>query len=202
MNLHEYQSKEVFRELRHSRARRARPPGAPKKPSPRRKSLGGKFWVVKAQVHAGGRGKAGGVKLARDLDAVRAATADMLGQRLVTKQTGPEGLPIETVYVESGSEIEREIYLSLTLNRERGRVAFIASAAGGMDIEEVAAHTPEKILRVDINPAAGLQPLPVPRARVRPRLQGPADRQVPADPHGAVPHLSRDATPRCWKSIR
>ena len=116
------------------------------------------MWVVKAQVHAGGRGKAGGVKLARDLDTVRAATADMLGQRLVTKQTGPEGLPIETVYVETGSEIEREIYLSLTLNRERGRVAVIASAAGGMDIEEVAAHSPEKILRVDINPAAGLQP--------------------------------------------
>ena len=81
----------------------------------------------------------------------------MLGQRLVTKQTGPEGLPIESVYVESGSEIEREIYLSLTLNRERGRVAVIASAAGGMDIEEVAEHSPEKILRVDINPAAGLQ---------------------------------------------
>ena len=109
-------------------------------------------------MHAGGRGKAGGVKLARDLDTVRAATADMLGQRLVTKQTGPEGLPIETVYVESGSDIEREIYLSLTLNRERGRIAVIASAAGGMDIEEVAEHTPEKILRVDINPAAGCRP--------------------------------------------
>jgi len=82
----------------------------------------------------------------------------MLGQRLVTKQTGPEGLPIETVYVESGSDIEREIYLSLTLNREKGRVAVIASAAGGMDIEEVAAHTPEKIIRVNVHPAAGLQP--------------------------------------------
>ena len=108
--------------------------------------------MVKAQVHAGGRGKAGGVKLARDLDTVRSATADMLGQRLVTKQTGPEGLPIESVYVETGSDIEREIYLSLTLNRERGRIAVIASEAGGMDIEEVAEHTPEKILRVDISP--------------------------------------------------
>ncbi len=82
----------------------------------------------------------------------------MLGQRLTTKQTGPEGLPINSVYVESGSEIEREIYLSLTLNREKGRVAVIASAAGGMDIEEVAAHTPEKILSVNLDPAAGLQP--------------------------------------------
>jgi succinyl-CoA synthetase beta subunit len=156
MNLHEYQSKEVFREF-----------GIPVPTGFSAKSadeavaaaekLGGQLWVVKAQVHAGGRGKAGGVKLARDLDAVRAATADMLGQRLVTKQTGPEGLPIETVYVETGSDIDREIYLSLTLNRERGRVAVIASAAGGMDIEEVAEHSPEKILRVDINPAAGLQ---------------------------------------------
>ena len=120
--------------------------------------LGGPVWVVKAQVHAGGRGKAGGVKLARDLETVRSAAAAMLGTRLVTKQTGPEGLPVERVYVESGSEIAREIYLSLTLNRERGRIAVIASAAGGMDIEEVAEHTPEKILTVNVHPAAGLQP--------------------------------------------
>jgi len=157
MNLHEYQSKEVFREFGIPV-----PPGRAARSAEEAvaaaKELGGDLWVVKAQVHAGGRGKAGGVKLARDLDAVRVATANMLGQRLVTKQTGPEGLPIETVYVESGSQIEREIYLSLTLNRERGRVAVIASAAGGMDIEEVAEHEPEKILRVDINPAAGLQP--------------------------------------------
>jgi len=113
---------------------------------------------VKAQVHAGGRGKAGGVKVARDIDAVRTAATGMLGQRLQTKQTGPEGLPVERVYVESGSEIDREIYVSLTLNRERGRIALIASAAGGMDIEEVAASTPEKILTVNVHPAAGLQP--------------------------------------------
>jgi succinyl-CoA synthetase beta subunit len=109
-------------------------------------------------VHAGGRGKAGGVKLARDFDAVRAAAGAMLGTRLITKQTGAEGLPVERVYVESGSAIARELYLSLTLNRERGRIACIASAAGGMDIEEVAAKTPEKILAVNVHPAAGLQP--------------------------------------------
>jgi succinyl-CoA synthetase beta subunit len=157
MNLHEYQSKEVFREFGIPV-----PQGLPAKSADEAvqaaEKLGGKLWVVKAQVHAGGRGKAGGVKLARDLDTVRSATTDMLGQRLVTKQTGPEGLPIEMVYIESGSDIEREIYLSLTLNRERGRIAVIASEAGGMDIEEVAEHTPEKILRVDINPTAGLQP--------------------------------------------
>jgi len=122
-------------------------------------ALGGSVWVVKAQVHAGGRGKAGGVKVARDLDTVRSAAQGMLGTHLVTKQTGPEGLPVEHVYVESGSDIEREIYLSLTLNRERGRVALIASAAGGMDIEEVAAKTPEQILTVEYSSggwAAGL----------------------------------------------
>jgi succinyl-CoA synthetase beta subunit len=121
-------------------------------------ALGGAVWVVKAQVHAGGRGKAGGVKLARDMQQVRAAAAGMLGQRLVTKQTGAAGLPIERVYVESGSQIERELYLSLTLNRERGRIAVVASAAGGMDIEEVAHRTPEQILSVTVHPASGLEP--------------------------------------------
>ena len=156
MNLHEYQSKEVFREFGIPV-----PQGMPAKSAEEAvaaaEKLGGSLWVVKAQVHAGERGKAGSVKLAHDLDTVRSATADMLGQRLVTKQTGPEGLPIETVYVESGSEIDREIYLSLTLNREKSRIAVIASSAGGMDIEEVAEHEPEKILRVDISPTAGLQ---------------------------------------------
>jgi succinyl-CoA synthetase beta subunit len=114
--------------------------------------------VVKAQVHAGGRGKAGGVKLAHTPDEVRGAAAHMFGQRLITRQTGPAGLPIERVYVESGSDIERELYLSLTLNRERGRISVVASAAGGMDIEQVAEQTPERILSVTIHPATGLQP--------------------------------------------
>ena len=105
----------------------------------------------------GGRGKAGGVKVAKDLDAVRAAAKAMLGTTLVTHQTGPEGLPVHQVYVETGSKIAREIYLSLVLNREAGRIAFVASAAGGMDIEEVAEHSPEKIIRVNVHPAAGLQ---------------------------------------------
>src|SRR5256886_2697729 len=120
-------------------------------------ALGGAVWVVKAQVHAGGRGKAGGVKLARDVEAVRTAAAGMLGKRLVTAQTGAEGLPVERVYVEAGSGIARRPYPSLTLNRERGRIALIASASGGMDIEEVAHQSPEKILAANIHPAAGLQ---------------------------------------------
>jgi len=157
MNLHEYQAKDIFRGYGIA-VPAGRVAASAEEAVAAAQGLGGPVWVVKAQVHAGGRGKAGGVKVARDLDAVRSAAAAMLGTRLVTKQTGPEGLPVSHVYVESGSEIEREIYLSLTLNRERGRIALIASAAGGMDIEEVAAHTPEKILTINIHPAAGLQP--------------------------------------------
>ena len=156
MNLHEYQAKEVFRSYGIP-VPAGRVATSTDEAAAAAQALGGTVWVVKAQVHAGGRGKAGGVKLARDLAAVREATAAMLGQRLVTQQTGPEGLPVERVYVESGSDIAREIYLSLTLNRERGRVALIASSAGGMDIEEVAHKTPEKILSVTVHPAAGLQ---------------------------------------------
>jgi succinyl-CoA synthetase beta subunit len=156
MNLHEYQSKQLF-------VRYGIPVPAgfvastPEEAADAARRLGGGIWVVKAQVHAGGRGKAGGVKLAKTVPDVAAAATAMLGTRLTTKQTGPEGLPIHQVYVESGSKIERELYLSLLLNRDTGRIAFVASAAGGMDIEEVAAKTPEKIIRVEIHPAAGLQ---------------------------------------------
>ena len=157
MNLHEYQAKEVFSAYGIP-VPTGRVAATPDEAVAAAEALGGSIWVVKAQVHAGGRGKAGGVKLARDTDAVRAAAAAMLGTRLATKQTGPEGLPVDKVYVESGSAIDREIYLSLTLNREKGRIAMVGSAAGGMDIEEVAEHSPEKITKVDIHPAAGLQP--------------------------------------------
>jgi succinyl-CoA synthetase beta subunit len=156
MNLHEYQSKALFAQyaIPTPKGQVADSPAAAEAAA---KGLGGSLWVVKAQVHAGGRGKAGGVKVAKDLPAVRAAAQAMLGTRLVTHQTGPEGLPVHQVYVELGSKIEREIYLSLVLNRDAGRLAFVASAAGGMDIEEVAEHTPEKIIRVNVHPAAGLQ---------------------------------------------
>ncbi|MCP5327699.1 MAG: ADP-forming succinate--CoA ligase subunit beta [Steroidobacteraceae bacterium] len=157
MNLHEYQSKEVFSSYGIP-VPVGRVATSPEEAVAAAKAIGGSVWVVKAQVHAGGRGKAGGVKVVKNLDGVAQAAAGMLGQRLVTKQTGTEGLPIDKVYVETGSQIEREIYLSMTLNRDKGRIAMIGSAAGGMDIEEVAAHSPEKIARVDIHPAAGLQP--------------------------------------------
>ena len=111
MNLHEYQSKEVFSSYGIP-VPVGRIASSPDEAVAAARAIGGSVWVVKAQVHAGGRGKAGGVKVVKDLDAVAKATAGMLGQRLVTKQTGPEGLPIEKVYVETGSAIEREIYLS------------------------------------------------------------------------------------------
>ena len=154
MNLHEYQAKDIFRTYGIP-VPAGKVAVSPEEAVEAARTLGGSVWVVKAQVHAGGRGKAGGVKVAREVDTVRTAAERMLGKPLVTQQTGPEGLPVGQVYVECGSEIARELYLSLTLNREHGRIAFIASAAGGMDIEEVAHRTPEKILTATVHPAAG-----------------------------------------------
>jgi succinyl-CoA synthetase beta subunit len=157
MNLHEYQAKQLFAEygIPVSRGIPARTAEDAAKAA---EEIGGASWVVKAQVHAGGRGKAGGVKVVDSPAKVREAASKMLGERLVTHQTGPEGLPISIVYVEAGSSIERELYLSLLVDRSRERIVVMASAAGGMDIEEVAAKTPEKILTVFVHPAAGLQP--------------------------------------------
>ncbi|HSC06094.1 MAG TPA: ATP-grasp domain-containing protein, partial [Steroidobacteraceae bacterium] len=156
MNLHEYQSKQIFAQYGIP-VPKGRVASSPDEAVAAARELGGSFWVVKAQVHAGGRGKAGGVKLAKHLDEVRSAAAAMLGTRLVTPQTGAEGLPVNKVYVEIASAIAQELYLSLVLNRETGLVTFIASAAGGMDIEEVAAKSPERIISVGVHPATGLQ---------------------------------------------
>ena len=156
MNLHEYQAKQLFAEygIPVSRGVPARSADDAAKAA---EEIGGSTWVVKAQVHAGGRGKAGGVKVVDSPAKVREAAAKMLGQRLVTHQTDAEGLPISIVYVEAGSSIERELYLSLLVDRSQERIVVMASAAGGMDIEEVAAKTPEQILTVAVHPAAGLQ---------------------------------------------
>jgi len=157
MNLHEYQSKELFAEYGIPV-----PKGFPAETAAAAvaaaEQLGGDLWVVKAQVHAGGRGKAGGVKLARSAEEVRQYATDMLGTQLVTHQSGPEGLPVNIVYIEEGSEIERELYLSMLIDRDVSQVSFIASAAGGMDIEQVAVASPELIFTVAISPDAGLQP--------------------------------------------
>ena len=156
MNLHEYQSKRVFADYGVP-VPQGRVAATPAEAVAAARELPGPVWVVKAQVHAGGRGKGGGIKLCRSAEEAGKAAKAMLGQKLVTPQTGAAGLPVNLVYVEAGSAIERELYLSLLLDRERSRIAFVASAAGGMNIEEVAAHEPEKILRVDVDPAAGLQ---------------------------------------------
>ncbi len=157
MNLHEYQAKEIF-----TRYGIAVPQGAlaasPEAARAAAKQLGGDRFVVKAQVHAGGRGKAGGVKLVDGVDAVEETAKAMLGMQLVTKQTGPEGLPVNTVWVEKPSAIARELYVSALVDRSRECIVFMASAAGGMDIEEVAEQTPEKLKHVFVHPAAGLQP--------------------------------------------
>ncbi len=156
MNLHEYQSKELFAEYGVP-VPKGYPARSPQEAEDAARKLGGDLWVVKAQVHAGGRGKAGGVKLCRSIEEVGQHAGDMLGRQLVTHQSGPEGLPVNVVYVEEGSDIARELYLSMLIDRELSQVSFIASAAGGMDIEQVAADTPEQIFTVAIDPDAGVQ---------------------------------------------
>lgn len=156
MNIHEYQAKQLFRDFAIPV-----PLGAIALSSAEvlaaAQSLAVNTWVVKAQIHAGARGKAGGVKVATSLAEVQTFADGMLGKRLVTHQTDAAGLPVNGVLIETVSAIKEEFYLSLLVDRETERLMFIASAAGGMDIEAVAAETPEKIVRVPVHPAAGLQ---------------------------------------------
>lgn len=150
MNLHEFQSKQLFNQYEIPV-----PSGlvakSPKEAVDAAKSLGGNLWVVKAQIHSGGRGKAGGVKLAETLSEVNQFSKDMLGQRLVTPQSGSDGLPVELVYIEEGLSIDRELYLSLLVDRSSEGLIIMASEAGGMDIEAVAVSAPEKILTQHVN---------------------------------------------------
>ncbi|MGZ9097318.1 MAG: ADP-forming succinate--CoA ligase subunit beta [Micavibrio sp.] len=122
------------------------------------KKLGGPVWVVKSQIHAGGRGKGGGVKVVKSIEDVQSEATRMLGMQLVTHQTGPEGQKVRRLYIEQGCDIDRELYCSVVLDRATSRVTFMVSTEGGMDIEEVAEKHPEKILRVSIDPATGMQP--------------------------------------------
>ncbi len=157
MNLHEYQSKQLFADYGIP-VPKGLPARTAEDAAQAARQLGGTLWVVKAQVHAGGRGKAGGVTLCKTVDEVKEAASKMLGQRLVTIQTDAEGLPINSVFVEQGSDIDRELYFSMVVDRDARRVVMMASSAGGMDIEQVAEKTPEKIVTVAINPATGLLP--------------------------------------------
>ncbi|NBO17950.1 MAG: ADP-forming succinate--CoA ligase subunit beta [Proteobacteria bacterium] len=155
MNIHEYQAKQIL-----AKYGVPVPHGSvaytPAEAVTAAQGLGGKLWVVKAQIHAGGRGKGGGVKLAKTLDEVEALAKQMIGMTLVTHQTGPEGRLVKRVYVEEGTAIKQEIYLSALIDRATSRVTFIASLEGGVEIEEVAEHHPEKIMKLAVDPAAGL----------------------------------------------
>ena len=157
MNLHEYQAKALLKRYGVPVAAGG-VAASPDEAENAARRLGGKRWAVKAQVHAGGRGKGGGVALCDTPDAVRETAAGLLGTRLVTPQTGPEGLPVEKVYVEQASGIDRELYLSLLIDRASECASFVGSAAGGMDIEEVAHRAPEKIARVKVQAALKVMP--------------------------------------------
>ncbi|MES9868513.1 MAG: ADP-forming succinate--CoA ligase subunit beta [Sedimenticola sp.] len=156
MNLHEYQSKQLF-EKQGIPVPEGKPAQTVDKAREAAQVIDGDRWVVKAQVHAGGRGKAGGVVLVDTLDAVEAEAERLLGSRLVTKQTGEPGLPIDTLLIEAPTDIDRELYLSALVDRAERKILFMASSAGGMNIEEVAEETPEKIETIHVDPAAGLQ---------------------------------------------
>jgi succinyl-CoA synthetase beta subunit len=154
MNIHEYQAKDVLRGFGIP-VPRGKPAFTVEEAVAAAKELGGPVWVVKAQIHAGGRGKGGGVKVVKSIEDVRKEASRMLGMTLVTHQTGPKGRIVRRLYIEDGSDIARELYLSALVDRESSRVAFIASTEGGMDIEAVAKQTPEKILTFQVEPAAG-----------------------------------------------
>jgi succinyl-CoA synthetase beta subunit len=157
VNIHEYQAKQLLRDFAVTVLRggvAATPEDAVKVAE----QLGGPVWVVKAQIHAGGRGKGGGVKVTKSLEEVRAEAKRMLGMTLVTPQTGPKGKTVHRVYIEDGCDIARELYLGMLLDRATSRVTVMASSEGGVEIEEIAATHPEKIIRVAIDPALGLMP--------------------------------------------
>ena len=155
MNIHEYQAKQVLKQFGV-----AVPQGyvafSADEAVTAAEKLGGPVWVVKAQIHAGGRGKGGGVTVVKSIDEVRSEAERMLGMTLVTHQTGPEGKEVGRIYIEEGSDIARELYLSALVDRATSRISFIASTEGGMDIEEVAEKTPEKILTISVDPASGI----------------------------------------------
>lgn len=156
MKIHEYQAKELLKKFSVP-VPRGIVAHSPEEAFDAAKELGGDVVVVKAQIHAGGRGKGGGVKLARSPEEARDLAAKMLGMKLVTHQTGPDGREVRVLLVEEGLPIDKEFYLGIVLDRASGRPVFMASAAGGMDIEEVAAKTPEQIFKETINPAVGFR---------------------------------------------
>jgi succinyl-CoA synthetase beta subunit len=155
MKIHEYQGKEIFRKFGMPTPRGI-PAFSVEEAVDAAKKLGGSVWVVKAQIHAGGRGKGGGVKVAKSLDEVKKLSSQILGMQLKTHQTGPQGQKVRRLLIEEGADIKKELYVGMVVDRGTQRVALMASSEGGMDIEEVAAKSPQKIHKVFIDPASGL----------------------------------------------
>jgi len=177
MHLHEFQSKQLLAGF-DVPVPRGIPVTTPKEALKAAQDLNGEAWMVKAQAHTGGRGKAGGVLLAQSLERVEQEAQRLLGSVLVTRQSGPAGMPVHTLLIEEPTAIERELYMSLLVDRASRRILFMASRAGGMDIEEVAASTPEQILTTLVDPAAGLQPWQCRRMAFGLGLEGGQIRQL------------------------
>jgi succinyl-CoA synthetase beta subunit len=157
MNIHEYQAKGLLAKFGVG-VLSGQVAYTPDEAVEAARKLGGRVWVVKAQIHAGGRGKGGGVKVSKSLDEVRENARRMIGMNLVTHQTGPKGKLVKRIYVESGCDIRRELYLGMLVDRATSRITVMASSEGGVEIEEVAARHPEKIIKVAVDPATGIQP--------------------------------------------
>ena len=183
MDIHEYQAKKILSDFGVKI-----PTGgivySPENAENKAREIGGSKWVVKAQIHAGGRGKAGGVKVVKSLDEVADVAGEILGKTLITHQTGPGGREVRRLYVEDGCDIADELYLSMLVDRGTSRITIIASSEGGMDIEEVAASQPEKILSLAIDPATGLQPHHMRRLAGILGLSGSTAKQLPHFLHG------------------
>jgi succinyl-CoA synthetase beta subunit len=171
MNIHEYQAKAVLREFGVATGKGA-PAFTVDEAVKVAESQPGPVWVVKAQIHAGGRGKGGGVKVVKSIADVKTESARILGMNLITPQTGPQGKLVQRLYIEEGTAISRELYLSILVDRENSRIAFIVSTEGGMDIEAVAHDTPEKIATIHVDPAAGYQPYVGRRIAAALKLEG------------------------------
>ena len=177
MNIHEYQAKEVLKKFGIP-VLKGQVVSTPDEAVKAAQSIGGNVWVVKAQIHAGGRGKGGGVKVAKTLDDVKALTAKMLGMTLVTPQTGPEGKTVRKVYIEQGCDIKKEYYCAMLVDRHYGRITLMGSPDGGMDIEEVAHNTPERIFHLEVDPAVGLAAFQAQQMAYKLGMKGPVVKQA------------------------
>jgi len=194
VDIHEYQAKELLSECGVGIA-----PGglaySPEQAVYRAKEIGGHKWVVKAQIHSGARGKAGGIKICSNDEEIWDAADELLGKRLVTHQTGPAGKVVYRLYIEQATDIEREFYLALVLDRDKQRVVFVTSTEGGMDIEDVAANTPEKIIKEWIDPGQGLRPFQARKIAYKLGLEGKVAREMSKFIHSLyTAYISSDAS--------